>query len=66
MDRHQPLVERDMRIREDRADRDAKLFAASGALVDALARVRFRAFLWLKFVRFADQSAVRANRVDID
>src|SRR5580700_4028781 len=41
MDRREPLVQPDMAVCQDRTDRYAELFAATGALVDAPTRMCF-------------------------
>src|SRR5258708_35164220 len=60
-----PLVQRDMAILHDRADRHRELLTASGALPKSLATVTLRLLVLqvgFESEGFSDHAAVRANR----
>lgn len=59
---HQPSVERDVRILEDRAHPHCELFPASPALPHASADVRFSILSWLEPVGLALYATMRADR----
>src|ERR1700674_2987052 len=62
MNPEEPLVKRDVAVGKNGSNGHAELFAAPGAFVHALTSMRFRAFFRFQLVRFADKSAVRADR----
>ena len=62
MKSHQPFVERDVAVFHDRANSDRKLAPAPTANMQTLASVKVRSLFTLQLSRFADYSAVRANR----
>ena len=60
--REKPLVQGNLAVLKDRADRYRKWLTASGAFVDAFAERILCASLRLQLVRLPDHATVRANR----
>src|SRR5260370_10226066 len=70
MKSHEPVVQRDMAVLENRAHGDSELLAARAALPNTFAVRDLAGFLWLssdrrQFGGFAYKSAVRAARFAI-
>src|ERR1700676_1049233 len=60
MERHKPLVQGNVRILEDRSDRDGELFAACATLPNTLAHVRLAILFGLEPIAAPDFAALGA------